>query len=76
MQRFNLRMTEEMHSFFKDYSEKTNISMGGLMLMALQQFIDQKEALKMVGFLDGLEKLKEIAETVSKVESKEGEPRS
>ena len=48
---FNIRMTQDQHKRFKQFAEKNNVSMGGILLNYIDELLDGET--KIIGFEDG-----------------------
>ena len=43
-QRFSLKLTEELHEYYKGRSEKTGVAMSALVLLDLEKLQEQRQA--------------------------------
>ena len=48
---FNIRMTQDKHKRFKQFAEKNNVSIGGILLNYIDELLDGDA--KIIGFEDG-----------------------
>lgn len=46
MRRMNIRVDDVLYNYFRTRSEETGVSMSSLIFLALEQYIEQKEAMK------------------------------
>lgn len=53
--RINIRVSQKIKKYFEEKSAETGVPQSGLMALALEEYIDQKETLK---FMTGLDKQK------------------
>lgn len=59
---FHIRLTSEMHEWYKQEGKKLGLPMSNLMILVLQQYITQKES---------LDKIKKFEDIIEKSEIKE-----
>lgn len=48
LRRVNIRITEEVHEYFKDKSIKTGVSMSALMYLALEEYMNQRNIINTI----------------------------
>ena len=48
MRRMNIRVDDVMYNYFRNRSEETGVSMSSLIFLALEQYVEQKEAMKQI----------------------------
>ena len=60
LRRVNIRITEEVHQFFKEKSISTGVSMSSLMYLALEEYVSQKNIMNAMP--DMMKKIKELEE--------------
>lgn len=49
--RVNIRITEEMHEWFKKRSEDTGVAMSGLMALALEEHMVQRQTVNLLSLI-------------------------
>lgn len=54
MKRVNIRISDENHAYFAKRSEETGVSMSGLMALALDDYIYQREVVKAMNDMKSL----------------------
>jgi len=48
MRRMNIRVDDVLYNYFRNRSEETGVSMSSLIFLALEQYVEQKEAMKQI----------------------------
>lgn len=68
MQRFNMKLTDDLHVYFKSESERTGVSMASLIVLALESYVQERQAVKLMKDMPDLfEQLKKFQEMQSKI---------
>lgn len=64
--RFQLNLPPDMHEYYKNEADRMGVSMSAMIVMDLRSSMEQKEALKRMGDLDGLVKrMEQLQQMVS-----------
>lgn len=48
MRRMNIRVDDVLYNYFRNRSKETGVSMSSLIFLALEQYVEQKEAMKQI----------------------------
>lgn len=64
LKRVNIRISPQLHAFFKELSDETGVAASSWMVIALTQYADQQKALAAVPLLEQLMQSAEFRETL------------